>query len=107
MVWALVVEALDVYGSKGRFYNLDILSGRTQRRGDPLDLWAAAESAAVDESAALYGLLGQEEFTTALSTSVAVSIHRWWTLITLSACMEYSGATGVKPSAPTYFPLEH
>jgi len=84
-VWAAVVEALDIYASEGRFYNLDVIGGRTQKRGNPDDAWDRAEHAALAADPSLVQMMQSLDagFEKALSNAIADSIHRWLAMVTL------------------------
>jgi len=84
-IWAAVVNALEIYATEGRFYNLDVIGGRTQKRGNPDEAWNAAEQAALAADPSLRQMMTalDDGFEQALSKAIADSIHRWLAMITL------------------------
>jgi hypothetical protein len=85
-VWAQVVEALEAYGTEGRFYALDVIAGNGREEMNPLPHWEAAENTAVELDSELASLMHTDanQFDAALSEAIAKSVHRWWALVTLS-----------------------
>lgn len=109
-----VIEALDMYGRRGRFYYLDQLSESPQPVS-PDDVWQKIELAVLTESdvAALYSRVNAnignneifDEFKQALNERIAVAVERIWIMIARSGMNHALGETGthfgfeIQPSA--------
>lgn len=102
-VVAPIVAALDLYGSRGRFYNLDELGGHSQPIS-PGAAWQEIEDAVLLDPAvqtlfqramtdpsdgASWG-----EMTEALHERIAVSVERLWTAIAVCGRNHVLGETG-------------
>ena len=83
-VWLGIAEALEVYATQGRFYNLDAIAGIEQPRGNPLRLWEAAEQLALDRDPELKSAIGDDDFERRLNAALADSIYRWWAMVSLA-----------------------
>ncbi|SDL66135.1 hypothetical protein SAMN05216298_4683 [Glycomyces sambucus] len=109
-----VIEALDMYGRRGRFYYLDQL-GESPQPVSPDEAWQRIELAALTDPdvAALYSranaTIGNNEvwneFKAALNERIAVAVERIWIMIFRSGMNHALGETGttfgfeIQPSA--------
>jgi hypothetical protein len=109
-----VIEALDMYGRRGRFYYLDQL-GKSPQTVSPDDAWQKIELAALTDPdvATLYSSVNANignnemwnEFMLALNERIAVAVERIWVMIARSGMNHALGETGttfgfeVQPSA--------
>jgi hypothetical protein len=109
-----VIDALDMYGRRGRFYYLDQL-GESPQPVSPDDAWQKIELAALTDPdvAALYSRVNANignhemwnEFMLALNERIAVAVERIWIMIASSGINHALGETGttfgfeVQPSA--------
>jgi hypothetical protein len=109
-----VVEALDMYGRRGRFYYLDQL-GESPQPVSPDDALQKIELAALTDPdvAALYARVNanignneiRNEFKLALNERIATAVERIWTMLARSGMNHALGETGttfgfeIQPSA--------
>lgn len=88
-----LIEALSVYGSKGRFYNLDLLGEAAQPVG-PIAMWQEVEDAAFTDPEVLaarrrafapaYDNAAYDELTRLAHGRIAAAIERMW--LALATC---------------------
>jgi len=92
--WAMLVSALEVYATKGRFYRLDRLAGRVQEEGAPEEIWETAELGLWQNDRALRTLLGEDPdaFNKALSNVLADTVERFIVVICLTGMHGVIGA---------------
>jgi hypothetical protein len=109
-----VIEALDMYGRRGRFYYLDQL-GESPQPVSPDEAWQKIELAALTDPdvAALYSRVNANignnemwnEFKLALNERIAAAVERIWIMIARSGINHALGETGttfgfeIQPSA--------
>lgn len=109
-----VIEALDMYGRRGRFYYLDQL-GESPQPVSPDEAWQKIEHAALTDPgiAALYSRVNAnigdnevwDEFKLALNDRIATAVERIWTMLARSGMNQALGETGttfgfeIQPSA--------
>lgn len=102
-VWRPLLEALNRYGSMGRFYYLDALAESPQSEEPPSVFWDRAERAAIasdPDLTRLFHLAANEAdawhaFSTALNAKLAGSVERWWAALAMAGKQGVLGERGV------------
>lgn len=91
-IWQAVVQVLEAYADKGRYYHLDQMSSSIKPSPNPKEMWDQMEHAAIESHPALSEMYQQvlagevewDDFERLLRKAVADSIQRWVAII---ACM--------------------
>ncbi|SDU62839.1 hypothetical protein [Jiangella alkaliphila] len=100
-----VIEALDMYGRRGRFFFLDLLGEKPQSWVGPDAAWQKIESAALADPAVatLYSAtttnVGDNDiwadFVAGLNERIALAVEQLWTMVAVCGRNHALGETGV------------
>jgi len=101
-IWPKAATAMNAYGSRGRFYWLDALSGSPQLDDTPAGYWENVFSTARDASPELTALFHQAfksneahvEYMLRLNHAAADSIEQWWAMVAMAGTQGVFGERG-------------
>ena len=101
-IWLKAATAMNAYGSQGRFYWLDALSGSPQLDDTPAGYWEKVFNTARDASPELTALFHQAfksneahvEYMLRLNHAAADSIEQWWAMVTMAGTQGVFGERG-------------